>query len=62
MWRNVADLPSHGEFEYLEHILGSTLVPLLIPPLDTWLTPGQAESQAGGPIHTPPKRGGKRGR
>ena len=59
---NVADLPSRGEFEYLEHNLGSTLVPLLIPPLDTWLTPGQAESQAGGSIHTPPKRGGKRGR
>ena len=59
---NVADLPSRGEFEFLEHNLGSTLVPLTIPPLDTWLSPEQAVAHTASATSVPPKRGGKRAR
>ena len=59
---NVADLPSRGEFEFLEHNLGSTLVPLTIPPLDTWLSPEQAVAHTASAPSVPPKRGGKRAR
>ena len=57
---NVADLPSRGEFEFLTTNLGSTLVPLRIPPLSNWLSPEDAAAHA---RPTSPKtRGGKRSR
>ena len=59
---NVADLPSRGDFDFLVDTLHSTLVPLKIPPLNTWLTPQQAAAQADTSSSSPPKRGGKRGR
>ena len=49
---NFADSPSRGDFALLEEF-GSVAMPLVVPPVDSWLTPHVADSFAPGSSAAP---------
>ena len=58
---NIADLPSRGDFALL-HEYGSRDIGLVLPPINDWLSPEEAEAHASHGCGDPAVRGGRRGK